>query len=311
MTPTARHDAVILAWLADGPTDLAAADRAAIADAAEQIAQRRGILPRWRASNRLSYRLAAVAVAVATVLLAAGVIGPIVGTPRRAPLVWTLDSFREPYPAPLRNEPWFGAPLVAAVLTDVVDPRLSDGKAWTYVDASRDTAPGSVAFADLVSLEFRADCWRSDSLCLWYHPASGLTRPFPNSMVEWFAYGVVFDNDGDGRPDVTFGVDNQPGDSLRAWSTDLRTGVTTYRTGVWPDDPRLWEVELPMADGAGEARDRGYAFLHPELTTPKGHFYAWSAVIRDGQIVAMDFAPDVGWLDSRPDDDETTREGRP
>jgi hypothetical protein len=311
MTSTARLDAAITAWLQDGPTGMTAGERAAISDAAEQVAQRRGIVLRWRAANPLPYRLAAVALAMAAVLLAAAVIGPSVGRPRPTPLVWTLFSFGEPFPAPLRNEPVLGAPLVAAALTDVTDPRIPDGKAWTFVDVSGDTAPEAVAFADLVSLEFRANCWRADSLCLWYHPGSGLTRPFPSPLVEWFAYGVDFDNDGDGRADMRFGVDNQAADALRAWSTDLRTGETTYRTGVWPDDPRLWEVELPMADGKGAAANRGYAFLHPELTTTKGYFYAWSAVIRGGQIVAMDFAPDAGWLDSRPDDDESKWGGRP
>jgi hypothetical protein len=301
MTPTARHDAVILAWLSDGPTELPAADRAAIADAADRLAQRRGILHRWRPSNRTSYRLAAVALAVATVLLAVASIGPIVGTPRPTPLIPAVTGIGDPFPAPLRTEPWPGAPLVTAELTDVDDPRLPDARAWSYADPSGDAAPSAVAFADLVGLEFRAECWMTNALCVWYRPAAGLTRPFEEPAVAWFAYGVDFDNDGDGRADLRFAVDNLPNNLLRAWSTDLRTGVTTYRTGVWPDHPRLWQVELPMADGMGAARDRGYAFLHPELTSPNGHFYAWTAVIRDGQIVAMDFAPDVGWLDSRPE----------
>jgi hypothetical protein len=26
-------------------------------------------------------------------------------------------------------------------------------------------------------------------------------------------------------------------------------------------------------------------------------FYAWASVIKDGRVVATDYAPDVGWLD--------------
>jgi hypothetical protein len=28
-------------------------------------------------------------------------------------------------------------------------------------------------------------------------------------------------------------------------------------------------------------------------------FYAWAALIEDGRVVATDYAPDSGWLDSR------------
>ncbi len=311
MRPNTPHEAVIAAWLDEGPTRMTATERAAIADAAEALSQRRSPVLPWRGAVMGRPRLAAIAIAVVAVLLAAMALGSFAGRQRPTSLVWTPDGLSDPFPAPLRSEPWFGAPLVAAELSDVVEPRAPEGKAFVYVDPSGDPAPASVAIVDLVSIEFHADCWTGEGVCVWYRTASGLTPPFVDPRVDWFAYGADFDNDGDGRVDIRFGIDNQPGHTVRAWSTDLRSGETSYRIGVWPDHPRLWQVELPMADGEGDARDRGYAFLHPELTTTKGHFYVWSAVIRDGQIVAMDFAPDAGWLDSRPDDDESKWGGRP
>ena len=40
-----------------------------------------------------------------------------------------------------------------------------------------------------------------------------------------------------------------------------------------------------------------YGFLRPGRIDrqPARHFYLWAALIRDGQLVSVDYAPDVGW----------------
>ena len=140
-------------------------------------------------------------------------------------------------------------------------------------------------------------------MCIRFETRTGVSRPIVDPRDTWIAYGVVFDNDGDGQPDVRWGIDNTPDDSLRAWSTDLRTGITRVVRGsrtTFPDHGRLWEAEFPFESNGDRSR-RGYASLHPDLSGPDGRFYVWSAVIRDGRIVATDFAPDAGWIDGRPD----------
>jgi hypothetical protein len=227
------------------------------------------------------------------------------------PLVWTPANIDQPFPAPMRSEPLFGAPLVQPILAPPAEGADQTDKTWLLTDRTGDAGRVQEALADLVSIEFRTwGCWHPDSLCVWFSPVASMTRPFPDPGVEWVAYGAVFDNDGDGRADIRWGLDNQPGDVVRAWREDLHTGDVFQRVGLWPDDNPLWEVEIPWVDADGTSH-RGYGKLYSELTAPKGHFYLWSAIIRDGQIVAMDFAPDAGWIDGRPEDDESIWRNRP
>jgi len=61
---------------------------------------------------------------------------------------------------------------------------------------------------------------------------------------------------------------------------------------------------LPSGGVPVFAFDNSYARL-PE------RFYAWSSVIVNGQVVATDYAPDVGWLDRSPDAKTLPKPGGP
>ncbi len=299
MSTDQEFDGQVRAYLGEGPRQLSVAQRDAIALATEDVAQQRGILPSLWPSRRLVQVTVALAVAVAIALAAALIVPrldlPRIGGPNPAMLLWTADGRADPYPAPLRTEP-------LQVPPDLAGP---------YTDPIGDVEAGAPAYADLVSVQYGVSgCWWPGSVCIRYETAGAISRPLVHPLVEWIAYGVVFDNDGDGRPDMRFGIDNMPEDSLRAWATDLDAGTTTVvGPRVYPDHGPLWEVDYPFTKPGADPDPlvngrRAYVFLHPDLTTPDGRFYVWSAVIRDGQIVAMDFMPDVGWLDARPDDAE-------
>lgn len=304
MNDQQRHDATIAAYLGEGPRELPLEQRDAIARATAGVAQRRGWVLPWPGtrSNRLAAVLAAVVIAIATALILPRLPGPTVGDPQPT-LRWSPAGAKDPFPAPLRIEPSGGAPVVAAELADAGTPDGPDDRRWRHVDPTGDADPGRDPLVDLIAVEFsQSGCWFADSACIRFETASGVSKPLADPLVEWMAYGVVFDNDADGRPDVRFGIDNMPGEILRAWSTNLRAGTTQVvvgSLGTYPDHNPLWEVEFPYAEEPQV--NRGYAFVNPRLSSPEGRFYVWSAVIRDGQIVSMDVAPDVGWLDGRPD----------
>jgi len=301
-------DPRIAAYLAEGPEQLALEQRDAIGLATSAVAQRRGLALPWgdTAPRRLlALAAAVVALAVATAVIAPRPEMPIVGGPQPTTLLPTPGALDEPYPAPLREEPPAGAPDVPTELKDAGDPSVSDDGTWRYVDGSGDGRPLSDALVDLVSVEVnQAGAAQPDStwVRVVFETASGLSRPVPDPAVEWIAYGVVFDNDSDGRPDMRFGMDTMEGDGIRAWATDLHAGTTEGRLGWYPDSPR-WTTEPPL--GAGIDRpNHGFVTLYDELGSPAGRFYVWSAVIRNRQIVSMDFAPDAGWIDGRQDEGE-------
>ncbi len=133
----------------------------------------------------------------------------------------------------------------------------------------------------------------------------------------WIAYGLVFDMDLDGVADVRLGMDRVPAEwrstapvalsrcaqtsIIRAWKTDLRTGVTeTGVAGDWicqcgyPGDPdarmKFYPGNYPTGDGP-----TGDGFDGPALIP--GRFYVWASEIQDGRVVATDYAPDTGWLE--------------
>ena len=133
------------------------------------------------------------------------------------------------------------------------------------------------------------------------------TPPSPRGDNEpRIAYGLVFDTDLDGVADVRHGMDRipaeltpwgaTPGDvddpaqdadvDVRAWRTDLRTGTTESGNS----DSSVCDCLYP-----GEGGDRRVHLSRPEIP---GRFYAWASLIQDGRVVATDYAPDSGWLDS-------------
>ena len=118
------------------------------------------------------------------------------------------------------------------------------------------------------------------------------------------SYGLVFETTGDGRADYVVGINNDaaagPG-PLRVWVTDLATGETEEHLGPAYGYP----VEFWYPDEAGpdddplDSRTMLFTFLSgstPPGLTGRSPFYAWSAVNRDGETVAWDYAPDAAWL---------------
>ncbi len=305
MNDEQRYDATLAAYLAEGPRELPLEQRDAIGRGTADLAQRRGwVLPWEGALPRLAIAVAAVVIAAATVLILPRLQGPSVGDQQPTTLRWTPDGADDPFPAPLRTEPVGGAPVVPA---ERFEPGPDDpNDRWRHLDPPGDGVPGRVPLVDLIAVGFNhTDCWFSGSMCVRFETASGVSKPLADPLTEWIAYGVVFDNDADGQPDVRFGIDNMPGEILRAWSTDLRAGTTEVvigSLGQYPDHNPLWETEFPYAQDP--QLNRGYAYLNPRLSRPEGRFYVWSAVIKNGEIVSMDFAPNAGWLDGRSDEAE-------
>jgi hypothetical protein len=94
-------------------------------------------------------------------------------------------------------------------------------------------------------------------------------------------------------------MDNAPGiDRLRQWRADLLTGTVTSEIDV-AEDPRLMDSVFPD-EIVGD--DFSSIFVKRGSDERAFRFYLWASVIRDGQIVATDYAPDVGWLQIRPPD---------
>jgi hypothetical protein len=308
-------DTMIASYLRDGPTELPADRRVAIAAATEQLGQRRRVLP---VPSRQLLRAAAIVVAVA---LTATLLGPRLGDLVRvgdAPAVtdahavtdrpdrpsvdrgssWVPGRENVPYPAPLREEP-SETIVVPVQLVDVDrgDPGMPPARMWAYEDPT-EQGSSEVAIVDIESVKFyRGSCYVAN-ICIYFKPAENPTRPMPHPRDEWVVWGVVFDNDGDGRGDARFGIDNLPKGAVRAWLTDLRadtTEVVVGGEGLTIDHAGRWEGEAPFADTSLD--EHGYAWVTKALTGPAGRFYVWAAAIRDGQIASLDFAPDVGWID--------------
>ena len=211
-------------------------------------------------------------------------------TPSPASIAWTIAALREPYPFPLREEPPGGAPTLDT-------PRQG------WMDPAGDVRDEADPRVDLVKTEFfRGRCLSSSTLCVYYWPAKLLDRPIPEPTSEWIGYGMVFDNDRDGVADGRYGIDNIPGDAFRAWSVDDRPGhpaefkvpsqnSRTIDGGYGESDPPTVRQGSPQ---------RGYMWIRGTTASAVGElggaFYLWAAVIRDGRVVSIDYAPDAGWL---------------
>jgi hypothetical protein len=218
----------------------------------------------------------------------AAVVGPsatpsAMAGPTPTPLKWTQASLKEGWPGPVRPEPAGAAifvPLKEKVDNVVPDPLGDTGSAaHPWVDIKELRGNGSRITIDLGSLP-----------------------PDVAPAEQWFAWGVVVDDDRDGIPDRRFGIDNIGGH--RAWTTDLHTG----RTGVgWNNGVAGTHFET-WFPGSVNPWGNGAATLHFGGEFPGGGgnpglggpFYAWASVIENGRVVATDYAPDVGWLDPSP-----------
>ena len=107
---------------------------------------------------------------------------------------WNAARELEDWPGPGRPEP---------------DVGIVDLRGITFRDGTGDTTPGLSHEVDLVSVAVR-DCGWFSHLCVFFAPAH---RPFPMPRPEdrWLAYAIVVDDDGDGRADYCYGIDNAGG----------------------------------------------------------------------------------------------------
>ena len=214
---------------------------------------------------------------------------------------WNPVRATEDWPGPFRIEPADGeVSLVDS--SDVFDPK------------------GDVGFdaIDIVEVTFRLGCWMSltTERCVFFDVAAE-PRLAPDPRVEWVAWGIVVDYSGDGQPDVRFGVDNAPGTrsqpgagmqisdpegiyDLRMWRTDLATGTTEASTWIL-ENPLLMDVDRPgRIEDPGRLDDRGHIFVKRLEAESFFRFYVWASMIRDGQVVATDYAPNSGWIATTP-----------
>jgi hypothetical protein len=234
-------------------------------------------LEAWRRfRRRLLFGGAAVLVALGAAVIGSMADRDSAGKADRANL-WTPDARMTDWPGGIRLEP-LGRQSERFRISDYRDGIGDTDSAYPWSDISGVTLRNGnvVDFSNWVVLELRQGL-----------PAT----PDPNAI--WIAYGVVVDGDGDGRGDQRIGIDNNAADH-REWITDLRTGRTA--------------VNLTSVFGAFEAFgtriETWYADMESRATLivkrhPGGvRFYAWAATIVDDQIVATDFAPDEGWMET-------------
>jgi hypothetical protein len=216
-------------------------------------------------------------------------------SPIPTPLLWTQASLEEDWPAPVRLEPAGGAAIVHSLEIDLNGPPV------TYPDPAGDV-DASVPWIDIREL------WISGSRTTLTMRLAVNVAPVVDPTEQWIAYGVVWDTDRDGVPDLRFGGDNpEPTDGRRVWITELHSGRTVVNPGggyfheTFYD--KFFEVFLPSENCSGARLKFGGDTTG---TGPNGGgivggmhspFYAWASVIQDGRVVATDYAPDVGWLD--------------
>jgi hypothetical protein len=236
-------------------------------------------------------------------------LSPSPGRPA-GPLAWTEASLQEDWPAPVRLEPDGGA-IVQPILLNIV-PLDAEScckvyELGRYLDPPDDTGPAVTPRVDITMVSF---CGRT-CLQVWV--------PDPPPDVDptelWIAYGLVVDDDGDGTADRRLGIDNAPRTRAgerehRTWITDLHTGRTESAIGdayglgnftldrsLYPVEGDNWPTGQPCSAGSalfgfvgGDVAGGGSFGSVPAL------FFAWAAVIENGQVVATDYAPDTGWL---------------
>jgi hypothetical protein len=180
---------------------------------------------------------------------------------------------------------------------------------WTAsAEASGDASPQTLAMADITGLEVDVPCY-SDAVCVIFDIARAPEQPPRDPASEWVAYGLVVDNDGDAAGDAMIGVDNALAGKRagpRSWQVDLSSGALLYEStgygAAFANGFVPWFVEH------GGSENRGSVNLPRSLAGPirmtrtsdeRGtRFYLFAAVIRRSEIVAVDFTPDVGWLEA-------------
>ena len=299
MTSNPRTDAVIAAWLEDGPTRLTAAERSEIGDAAELITQRRSILP---ISFVVPRRVAVLAAAMLVLALALtpfvlpAVIGPT-PTPSPSPTPSLSASPVAPSPSPVASacNRATGLPLewMGRVRTDLGGIPV-DCPSASLVDPE-DAALGWADIVGTSATTLGPSWW----LQLGQVPPLPSDRERDGLVLE---YGVVLESTGDDVPDAVIGINDDGAEvgDYRVWVTRLDTNTTDEVLGP----PYGYPVEFAHPDEyRGEAVETQMHFTFLSGIWPFHYvqdvplrFYAWALVSRDGEVVAWDYAPDFGWV---------------
>ena len=205
-------------------------------------------------------------------------------------LRWSPDRARQDWPLPVRAEP-AGEPQLTTLEPAEQEP-TGQGLPSFSDPAGDVVAPGWLDVTT-VRVNFAADGNRGTSSRVEFDLAAGAPNPFPDPPDGWVAYGMVVDIDGDGHGDLRLGMDNAPDAEHRAWWTDLATGLTEATTGgpYGLAGRYYFDTFLP-----GE-RPGGGLMLFSADDVGEFKFYVWASLIVDGEAVATDYAPNVGWLD--------------
>jgi hypothetical protein len=226
-------------------------------------------------------------------------------SPTAVPITWTTASLNEDWPGLVRSEP-AGRPIVVPILLKVVikgtncPGDCSSSSTSSHLDdPTGDTGSDALPWADIKDVSFCGDTGTCLAIGFVSDPPVGV-----DPSRQWLAYGVVVDTDGDGVADWRYGIDNEPVGTpgarglspRRWWRTDLHTGRTESTL-----NEASWEGGGPFWGNHGSQIGRfGLSFGGDTTGGVKGgvpkRFYAWASVIEDGRVVAIDYAPDAGWL---------------
>ena len=235
---------------------------------------------------------------------APGAVASALPTPRPEPttsrpspddgLLWSHEQASRDWPLPIRSEPGdLGGQVVLVV------PRKG-GKAPTSFADERGDVPPEARDVDIVNVATSWNCWSPPSACVRFDIAK-MPAKDTDATTRWIAYGIVTDDDGDGRADRRLGIDNDASTETghRMWRTDLATGTTVaYRTTL--EDPRNMDASFPRYGGRDLRRRWGRGSGHGDLfvhaPSDAFRFYVWASVVEDGVVVGTDFAPDIGWI---------------
>ena len=133
-----------------------------------------------------------------------------------------------------------------------------------------------------------------------------LAGAYPNSTTlasqdRVVEYGIVIDTDGDLDADCELGINNDAPDpsGFRVWLKNTNTGVTDEQIGG--PYGGLFDFVHPGERGMTES-EMIFWFLRSAPSTlcapfsPSVNVYAWAVAFEDGQVRAVDYAPDAAWL---------------
>ena len=162
----------------------------------------------------------------------------------------------------------------------------------------RDPRDAAATWVDIKGVTFGGNVQPSWTLRLQARPPRA-ARLEPGRLI---GYGLVVNTNGDDAADYVIGIDNAAPDrgDFHVWVTDLATGETREQVGP----PYGFPVEFAHPDEShpGEAYVPRMLFTFLTGSAPPGvdssaQFYAWAAESRKGEIVALDYAPDGGWME--------------